>query len=413
MHHRRNGAKRPDCGFFAPLVVHFANCSMHPTRRTMNVLQVIPELDAGGAERTTLDIAAALARRGDGALVASKGGRLADELGRLGGDLRVMPVQSKNPAVMAANAFALAGLAGREKVDIIHARSRAPAWSALGAARMAGCAFVTTYHGAYNAKTRLKRLYNSGIARGDVVIANSNYIADRIRAEHGEVVKEIVVIPRGVDTAALDPAAVLPARINGLAAIWGLDRMRPVVLMPGRLTRWKGQTVMIEAMAQLRGNNGPDAVLVMPGDDQGRTEYRAELQRLIDSLGLGDSVILAKHCSDMPAAYAAADVVVSASIEPEAFGRVAVEGAVMARPVVATDHGGSRETVEDGVGGLLVAPGDAAAMAQALSAILSLSASARLEMGARGAERARRLFSVQAMQAATLRVYDDLLARRA
>lgn len=378
----------------------------------MKVLQVIPELDAGGAERTTLDIAAALARRGDGALVASRGGRLADELERLGGDLRAMPVHSKNPAVMTLNAFRLAAMAGREQVDIVHARSRAPAWSALWAARMAGCVFVTTYHGAYNAKTRIKRFYNSGIARGDAVIANSNYIADRIRAEHGEIVKEIVVIPRGVDTAALDPAAVAPARVNGLAAAWGLDRTRPVVLMPGRLTRWKGQALMIEAMASLKREGGPDAVLVMPGDDQGRTEYRAELQALIDAHGLGDSVILAGHCSDMPAAYAAADVVVSASTEPEAFGRVAVEGAVMARPVIATDHGGSRETVESGAGGLLVPPGDATAMAEALATLLAMSPSARLEMGARGAERARRLFSVEAMQASTLRLYDELLARR-
>ncbi len=378
----------------------------------MKVLQVIPELDAGGAERTTLDIAAALARRGDGALVASRGGRLDAELKRLGGDLRPMPVQSKNPAVMLANAYRLAGLAAREKVDIVHARSRAPAWSALGAARMAGCAFVTTYHGAYNAKTKLKRFYNSGMARGDVVIANSSYIADRIRSEHGDVANDIVVIPRGVDTAELDPAAVAPVRINGLAQHWGLDRMRPMVLMPGRLTRWKGQAVMIEAFALMKAAEGPDAVLVMPGDDQGRTEYRAELEGLIDSHGLGDSVILAGHCEDMPAAYAAADVVVSASTDPEAFGRVAVEGAVMARPVVATDHGGARETVEDGVGGVLVPPGDADAMAAALTRILSLSPSARLEMGAKGAERARRLFSVQAMQAATLRLYDDLLARR-
>jgi glycosyltransferase involved in cell wall biosynthesis len=378
----------------------------------MKVLQVIPELDAGGAERSTLDIAAALAKRGDGALVASKGGRLAGELKRLGGDLRIMPVHSKNPATMIANAFRLAALAGREQVDIIHARSRAPAWSALWAARMAGCAFVTTYHGAYNARSALKRFYNSGIARGDVVIANSSYIADRIRDQHGDIPKEIVVIPRGVDIAELDPAAIAPVRINGLATAWGLDRTRPVVLMPGRLTRWKGQTVMIEAMAIMKAANGPDAVLVMPGDDQGRTEYRAELQGLIASHGLGDSVIVAGHCADMPAAYAAADVVVSASTDPEAFGRVAVEGAVMARPVIATDHGGARETVEDGVGGLLVPPGDAAAMAAALTTILSMSPAARLEMGARGAERARRLFSVQAMQAATLRVYEDLLARR-
>jgi glycosyltransferase involved in cell wall biosynthesis len=375
----------------------------------MKVLQVIPELDAGGAERTTLDIAAALAKRGDRAFVASRGGRLEAELAQLGGELVRLPVQSKNPVTLVANAFALADLVRCEEVDVIHARSRAPAWSALWAARMAGCAFVTTYHGAYKAKSGLKRWYNSGIARGDVVIANSEFTADRIRAEHGAVPKRIVVIPRGLDLAALDPAAVSSERTAMLAAAWGLDRARPVVLMPGRLTRWKGQGVMIEAAALLKARGGPQAVFALPGDDQGRTGYRAELEGMIDSHGLRDSVILPGHCSDMPAAYAVADVVVSASTEPEAFGRVAVEGAAMARPVIATDHGGARETIEDGAGGRLVPPGDAGAMAGALAEILAAPAAVRMQMGARAAARARAKFSVEAMQAATLQVYDELV----
>ncbi len=378
----------------------------------MKVLQVIPELDAGGAERTTLDIAAAVSRAGGRALVASRGGRLADELKSLGGELIPLPVHSKNPATIVANAYRLADIAKAEKIDIIHARSRAPAWSALWAARIAKTRFVTTYHGIYKAKSALKRWYNSGIARGDVVIANSNYTAERIREQHGDLVKKIVVVPRGTDTARFNPAAVSADRVAALRAEWGVDDSRPLVLMPGRLTRWKGQAVMIEAFALLKTRAAPPAWLVMPGDDQGRTDYRAELEALITLHGVGDSVRLGQHCSDMPAAYAAADVAVSASTDPEAFGRIAVEGALMGRPVVATDHGGARETVEDGVGGLLVEPGDARGMADALGEILALSPDLRVSMGLRGAERARRLFSVEAMQEATLRLYEGLLQGR-
>ena len=380
--------------------------------RGMVVLQVIPELDAGGAERTTLDVAAAVARAGGRALVASQGGRLDDELQALGGELIELPVQSKNPLTMIANARALAKIARSEGVDIIHARSRAPAWSALWAARNAGCAFVTTYHGAYNAKTGLKRLYNSAMARGDVVIANSEFIAEIIRATYDPPPEDIVVIPRGVDTAQLDPAAVSADRVAALRASWDLDDALPVVLMPGRLTRWKGQAVMVDALATLIAQGGPAAQAVMPGDDQGRTDYRAELEALVAAKGLGDVVRLPGHVADMPAAYAAADVVVSSSIEPEAFGRVAVEGACMGKPVIATDHGGARETVEEGGGGRLVPPGDADALAQALGDLLSLSPEERAAMGRRGAERARALFSVHAMQSATLEVYENLIERR-
>jgi len=377
----------------------------------MNVLQVIPELDAGGAERTTLDIAAAVAAQGGRALVASQGGRLEDELAALGGELVRLPVQSKNPITLLANVGKLADIAAVNAIDVIHARSRAPAWSALRAARLAGCAFVTTYHGTYNAKSSLKRWYNSVMARGDVVIANSQFIADRIRAEHGDLARSIVVIPRGLDMTKLSADAVSAERVAALRAAWGVSagETRPIVVMPGRLTRWKGQLAMVTAFARLAALGGPEALLVMPGDDQGRVDYRAELEAAIAAHGLQGCVLLPGHCADMPTAYALADIVVSASIEPEAFGRVAAEGQAMGRPVIATDHGGSRETVQKGVTGQLVAPDDADAMAEALRAILGMSAEARATMGAAGAERARALFSVEVMQAATLRVYGVLV----
>lgn len=377
----------------------------------MNVLQVIPELDAGGAERTTVDIAAAVAAAGGRAFVASRGGRLEEELHGVGGALVRLPLHAKNPLTILANAKKLAALIEAEGIDIVHARSRAPAWSALRAARKTGRAFVTTYHGTYNAKSDLKRWYNSVMARGDVVIANSQFIADRIRVEHADLAPSVVVIPRGLDVDALTPAAVGADRVAALRAAWGLDGdARPIILMPGRLTRWKGQAVMIEAFAYLANS---DAVLVMPGDEQGRSAYRDDLEGLIAAAGLGDRARLPGHCADMPAAYALADVVVSASIEPEAFGRVAAEAQAMGRPVIATDHGGARETVQNGVTGRLVPPGDASALADAVAAMFALSAQERAAMGEAGAKRARTLFSVAAMQGATLRVYEGLLRERA
>lgn len=383
---------------------------------SFTVLQVTPELDAGGVERTTVDIAAAIVKRGGRALVASRGGRLEEELADVGGELARMRVDTKNPARILANAAALASLVRRENVDIIHARSRAPAWSALWAARMSGRPFVTTYHGTYNAKSALKRWYNSVMARGDRVIANSGFIRDHIIAEHGLAPEAVTVIARGVDVDALDPKAVAPARVAELRKAWGLsgDETRPVILLPGRLTRWKGQSVAIEALGRLarEADGRAPGVLVLVGDAQGRIAYVDELNALAAAEGVGDAVLLPGHCTDMPAAYALADVVVSASIEPEAFGRVAVEGQCMGRPVIATDHGGARETVLHGETGYLCRPGDSASLAEAMRSVLAVTPSERLDLGDRAAARARRLFSVQAMQTATLAVYEEVLEGR-
>ncbi len=383
---------------------------------SFTVLQVTPELEAGGVERTTVDIAAAIVRRGGRALVASRGGRLEDELAEVGGELARMRADAKNPARVIANAAVLASIIRRENVDLVHARSRAPAWSALWAARMSGRPFVTTYHGTYNAKSGLKRWYNSVMARGDRVIANSAFIRDHIVSEHGLASDAVTVIPRGVDLIALDPAAVSSERVATVREAWGVarDEARPIVLLPGRLTRWKGQTVAIEALGLLARENDERApcMLALVGDAQGRTAYVEELEALAQAEGVADAVRLPGHCADMPAAYALADVVVSASIEPEAFGRVAVEGQCMGRPVIATDHGGARETVLDGETGYLCRPGDSAALAEAMRSVLAVTPSERLDLGDRAAVRARRLFSVQAMQAATLAVYEEVLEGR-
>ncbi|HEX9905777.1 MAG TPA: glycosyltransferase, partial [Propylenella sp.] len=218
-----------------------------PARRPLTVLQVIPQLDAGGAERTAIDVAAALAARGDRALVASAGGRLAAELAAVGGTLIELPVGSKNPAAMAANVARLARLVRRERVDLLHARSRAPAWPALFAARLSGVPFVTTFHGIYSERHAAKHLYNSVMARGDAVIANSEWTARHIRDTYRIKPKRLAIIPRGVDLDRFDPGGVTPDRIVRLRAAWAGDGQR-VVLLPGRLTRWKGQTVFLEAL---------------------------------------------------------------------------------------------------------------------------------------------------------------------
>ncbi len=378
---------------------------------SLTVLQVIPELDAGGAERTTVDIAKAIVAAGGRALVASQGGRLERELRDAGGELVRLDVKSKSPATIWANARKLADLIRAENVDVVHARSRAPAWSALRAARDAKRPFVTTYHGTYNAKTRLKRWYNSVMARGDVVIANSRFIAERIRAEHKIADDRIVVIPRGADLEVFDRRRIEPERIAALRADWraGVEGEKFVILLPGRLTRWKGQAVAIEALAGLSDLAETPPVLVMVGDEQGRDGYRAELERLAEDRLVADKVRFPGHCDDMPAAYACADLVLSTSVEPEAFGRVAVEAQIMGRLVVASDHGGARETVVDGQGGWRAPPGDAAALAGAIRRIAAMSPDDRFAAGQRGAARTRREFSVEAMQTATLSVYERVL----
>lgn len=382
---------------------------------SLTVLQVTPALDAGGVERTTVDIAAAIVAAGGRALVASEGGRLEGELAQAGGELHRLPAATKNPALLAGNAVRLARLIRREDASLVHARSRAPAWSAMWAARLTGRPFVTTYAGIHNARTGVKRFYNSIMARGDVVIANSRFTAAHLGREHGTPPERVTVIPRGVDVAALSPTAVSAERLTALRKDWGLEHeLRPIALLPGRLTRWKGQMVAIEALAALRDDTAPPpCVLVLLGDDQGRTAYRDALVARAEALGVAADVTLPGHGSDMPAAYALADLVISASTDPEAFGRVAVEAQCMERLVIATDHGGAQETVLDGETGYLVAPGDSAALAEALRSALSLTAGERLSIGEKAAKRARLLFSVAAMQEATLNAYRRLLEAEA
>lgn len=383
---------------------------MNSSKDKPAILQIVPQLEAGGAERTTIDMAAAIAQAGFRSLVASEGGRLERQLAAAGGELMRLPMNSKAPHALVANAFRLAELVRRKNVRLIHARSRAPAWSALWAARMTKVPLVTTYHGIYNASNALKRFYNSVMVKGDRIIANSQWTADHIVREHGVTRNLIRVIPRGVDLAEFDPASVAPERIEEMHRRWGIAPGDFVILLPGRLTRWKGQIVFIEALVQLAATQPFDHVrAVLAGDAQGRDQYVRELRWTIATAKLENIVSIVGHTAEMPAACLASDVIVSASIEPEAFGRVAAEAGAMGRPVIATDHGGARETILPGVSGLLVRPGDPAALAKALGALMEMSPGARAGMGDEGRIYIRAHFSLDRMCADTLAVYLELL----
>ncbi len=385
--------------------------SNHPSPggKGLRVLQVIPALHTGGAERATVDIARALVAGGHTALVAARGGRMVEELKGAGAEFVPLPVDSKNPARMMLNSLPLARLIRSRHIDLVHARSRAPAWSAFLAARRCKVPFVTTYHGTYAARSKVKHAYNAIMVKGDRVIANSHFIAEQIARLYHLPRDRIVTIPRGLDFSTFDPQAVSPARLDALRRSWELaGDDRPIILLPGRLTRWKGQPILIEAAADLIRRGTKRFVCILAGDAQGRTAYEDELRRLIDRHGLAAHVKLVGHCNDMAAAYALSTVVVSASTRPEAFGRIAIEAQAMGRPVVVTDHGGSRETVLNGETGWRVAPGDAAALAQALDATLSLAPEARRALAARARAHVIQSYSVNQMCDKTLALYQEI-----
>ncbi len=310
------------------------------------ILQIVPELSAGGAERTAIEMAEAVTLGGGLALVVSSGGRLEKELADVGGELIRFPAKTKNPGLILFNALRLARIIRQRGVSLVHARSRAPAWSALLAARRTRRCFVTTYHGIYNQKGKLKAYYNGVMARGDAVICNSQYTARIVRERHPESSERVGVIYRGFDTNIFDPSAVSAERVRTQREAWGVSAAKRIVLLPARLTRWKGQRVLIDAAALLRSRlPEADIAFVLAGDDQGRSPYRAELQSLIESHGIADRVIIAGHCDDMPAAYKAASLTVLPSIEAEAFGRASIEAQAMGCPVIASNIGAFPETI--------------------------------------------------------------------
>ena len=341
---------------------------------------------------------------------------MATALAEAGGEVVALPMASKNPMTMLANARRLARLIKERNVSLVHGRSRAPAWSALIAARRTGRPFVTTYHGAYGSVGPFKNFYNSVMARGDLVIANSRYTADLIARRHHLPPERIRVIYRGVDLDKFARDDVVQNRLGRLRALWGFGERQPVVLQAARLTSWKGQALVIEAARQLLSTGRlADAVIIMAGDPQGRDGYRRELERLIGRAGLTDQVKLVGHCDDMPAAFALAQVAVIASTSAETFGRTSIEAQAMGCPVIVSDIGAAPETiVPAGPGnrddtGWIVPCGDPAAIAEHIAEALALSPEQRAALGARARRRVAAKFSFRHMQRATLAVYDELL----
>lgn len=387
------------------------------SKQRPTILQIIPQLDTGGAELSTLEITDALSRAGALALVASEGGRLSDQVGHLGGELISFPAATKNPLKLRRNSARLAALMRDRSVDLIHARSRAPAWSALWAARRIGVPFVVTYHGAYNESNSLKKFYNSVMARGDVVIANSRYTAQLIKDRYATPDERLRVIHRGVDLLKFDPTKFMSDRKKRLLSQWGVTGNKRIVLNAARLTGWKGQRVIISAASELAlASRLDDAMIILAGDAQSRDAYLQELEQLIRAKGLSEYVRIVGHCDDMPAAFALAHVAVVASTEPEAFGRAAAEAQAMACPVISTNIGAPPETVralpavnDRDTTGWLIEPNNVAELARCLTAALELKGEERAALGERARQHVQANFSSERMKISTLAVYDGLL----
>ncbi len=370
-------------------------------------MQVTPALNAGGVETVTVEIARAAANAGARSLVASRGGRLEGELVEAGGELIRLPVDSRNPVTIAVNARHLEAIIRCERVDLVHVRSRAPAFSAIAAARRAGVPVVTSYHGIYGARSPLKRWYNGVMTRGDLTIANSEFTRDHVLAEHGVDPGKVVVVSEGIDAARFDPATVSDERIDAVRTAWGLhvDDFRRVILLPARLTGWKGQRVMIEALGRM---SDQDFVLVLTGH-AAKPEYLKELTGIAAHFGVAERVRFAGAVADMPAAYALADLVVAPSTKAESFGRSVVEAAAMKIPVIASPLGGPVETIIEGETGWFAAPGDIDAWARAADLALSKPLDVLDIMGETARARVQSLYSLETMAAATFAVYRRLI----
>lgn len=373
------------------------------------VMQIIPALGAGGAEQGCIDVAAELVKSGAKSIVVCHGGHRIPEILRGGSTHIDLPVDSKNPYVMWRNIGRLKKLIREHDVDIVHARSRAPAWSAWKACMGTKARFMTTCHAPFNISGDIKRFYNSSIARGERVIAISNYVREYLLKNYDIDEGRIRLIHRGVAIEKFHPTAIAPTHLIKLSQDWRLPDGCTIVMMPGRITRWKGHLVLIEAMSLLKRD---DVFCVMIGDDQGRGEYRAELETAIKEKNLEGRIRIIGHCSDMPAAYMLSNVVVSASTDPEGFGRVPIEAQAMGRPIIATNHGGAMETIIDDVTGWLIEPNDAAALAAALEKALSMDSEERAIMATNAMMHVAQHFTRHKMVDDTMSVYAELLQEK-
>ena len=385
----------------------------------LTVLQVIPRLQAGGAENGTLQVSAALVAAGHRALVATEGGRLEEQLRASGAEALYLPVASKNPWRILRNAAALADIVRAEHVDILHARSRAPAWSAFLAAKRTGIPFVTTYHSGYSEKGRLKNLYNSVMARCDKVIAVSNAMADLIRDRYNTPEHKIAIIHRGADPDIFDPDKVDVQKQVAMRAAWGVPEERQIVLLAGRLARRKAQDVLVEAMGYLQEEGIDTFHTILAGDDhQGKTDYVQALIARGETLGVGERLHRVGHVDDIATAYSLADMSLCIS-SSEGFPRVALESQAMGCPVIVSDIGPGREVARtppdtplDESTGLRVPHGDARALADAIKTLLAMTSDERKAIGRRGSELVRGRYTIAQLCEKTLAVYQEVVRSR-
>ncbi len=374
----------------------------------MKVLQVTAALEQGGVERGTIEMAAFIVAQGAHSLVASQGGRLVGELERQGSRHFRLPLKRRNPFTVLYSAFKLQRIMRREQVSLVHARSRAPAWAAYLACRWTGIPFVTTFHGTHRIQNRFKKYYNGVMVRGRRVIAISRFIKQHVMKNYAVAEARIDVAPRGFDPARFYPGAVAGERLNSLREHLSLADDTPVISLPGRLTRWKGQTLFLEALEKITDISW-QAVII--GGEGKKSGYLDELKRLAKEGGIADRVFFAGDQADIVPFYALSDIVVSASTEPEAFGRVAVEAQAMAKPVVASAHGGSLETVRDGETGWLFRNRDSADLADKLRT--ALSAGSDLEgIGAQGRAWTEANYTIDKMCRAEWAAYGKVLGTR-
>ena len=379
----------------------------------INVLQVIPKLGYGGAETGCFDLAHYLNENNCKSYIVTSGGPLLKYINRKKVKVIRLPVQSKNPLLIILNTVVLIFLIFFLNINIVHARSRAPAWSCLFATKITRRMFVTTFHGTYNFKSPLKKLYNSVMVRSDLVIAGSNFIFSHIKNNYSIYLtkeKKFLVIFRGINTEYFNPKKIKESDKNLLRKKWKIDHDKKVILLPGRLTGWKGQEMFIESIKNLKENSPDlDFIAIILGSDQGRKIFKKKLIRLVEQHRLNNHVLFVDHLELMPIAYEISDVVVSTSIEPEAFGRVSVEAQAMEKPILASNIGGSNETIINDKTGFLFEAGNSNNLSEKLSEILNLSEVTRNGIGAEGRKNVKVKFNVEKMCNSTYSEYKKLI----
>ena len=379
----------------------------------LKVLQVIPKLGYGGAETGCYDIAHYLPENGCKSFIVTSGGELLKFVDKNKVKVFKLPVQSKNPILILINAIILTFIILFNNISIVHARSRAPAWSCLIASKITSRKFVTTFHGTYNFKSNLKKLYNSVMVRSDLTIAGSNFIFSHIKENYSNYLnqkKKLLVVFRGINVDYFDPTTKLETEEKKLLKQWEIEKDKKIILLPGRLTTWKGQEVFIEAINLVNIELGYEAFYaVILGSDQGRDLYKKKLIRLSEQYRLTKQLRFINHCKDMALAYKVSDIIVSASIEPEAFGRVSVEAQSMEKPIIASNIGGSNETVVDEKTGYLFKAGDAKSLSQKILKTLTIDETQLKLIGIEGRKNIVQKFNVEKMCFSTYSEYKRLI----